>query len=323
MLLLMAYCDLLACLGGRQWAPRCVVSMRLQVARSCRPGCLSAPDAWRTACMANNMTAERMRAAGAQQSRALHSALGGRKRKASDVLGAESAPRQAKRGATLLARMRSSLLLAQLWLSGVYQVPTSAACTGYKLCVQALYYHPASISYASVFHSSTRILLFVRCETLHHACRRWLLRCLGRGCQPHTRPAASGTLRRPHLAARPHRCWAATARWRGTSMLPAATAARTCRALRMGLWLLSWPRSAQSCLLMWRPADAHPPGRPKAAPGFSRRHAQSRTQGCACLWRPAGRCWVRLMRTRPLRPHPSQRAPTPVLLFSSPHLQAA
>ena len=151
MLLLTAHCDLLACLGGRQWAPRCIVSMRLQVARSCRPGCLSAPGAWRTACMASNMTAERVRAAGGQQSWALHSALGGRKRKASDVLGAESAPRQAKRGATLLARMRSSLLLAQLWLLGVYQVPTSAACTGYKLCVQALRYHPASISYASGF----------------------------------------------------------------------------------------------------------------------------------------------------------------------------
>ena len=84
--------------------------------------------------MANNITAKRMQAAGAQQSWAPHAALGGRKRKASDVLGAESAPRQAKRGATLLARMRSSLLLAQLWLSGVYQVLESAACTGSRPC---------------------------------------------------------------------------------------------------------------------------------------------------------------------------------------------
>lgn len=84
--------------------------------------------------MAYNMTAERTRDAGARQSWAPQPALCGRKRKASDVLGAESAPRQAKRGATLLARMRSSLLLAQLWLSGVYQVPLSAACTGSKLC---------------------------------------------------------------------------------------------------------------------------------------------------------------------------------------------
>ena len=79
------------------------------------------------------MTALRTHAAGARQSLAPHQALGGRKRKANDVLGAESAPRQAKRGATLLASMRSSLLLAQLWLSGVYQVPMSAACTDYKV----------------------------------------------------------------------------------------------------------------------------------------------------------------------------------------------
>ena len=76
--------------------------------------------------MADNATARREQDTGARQSSAPCQALGGRKRKASDaLLGAESAPRKAKRGAALLARMRSSLLLAQLWLAGFYQVPVS------------------------------------------------------------------------------------------------------------------------------------------------------------------------------------------------------
>ncbi len=51
-------------------------------------------------------------------------ATGGRKRKASDALhGAIGAGRKAKRGAALLASVRDSLVLAQLWLAGLYQVP--------------------------------------------------------------------------------------------------------------------------------------------------------------------------------------------------------
>jgi hypothetical protein len=54
----------------------------------------------------------------------LRRGAGGRKRKAGDALLApDGAGRKAPRGGALLASVRGSLLLAQLWLAALYQVP--------------------------------------------------------------------------------------------------------------------------------------------------------------------------------------------------------